>query len=180
MRREDHRVETLQRVDAGIRRSELRVGRRDERGNHTGRLAVLDDALRGEFLNNADALLPQGIAQHAHDLHALLVAPTRLAKPALLDAHHYDPTERPLVGRRPTERLAESIDVPLLVVLDGTHGRARTRHHRIDVPDVRAVRIIQGYGHGWVSSTDNRPRARQATPRDTVRLERAKPQVVAD
>ena len=76
MRREDHRVQALQRVDAGVGRCEFRIGRRHQRGDDAGRLRVLDDAALGNFLDDPGALLPQGVAQHAENLHALGFAPS--------------------------------------------------------------------------------------------------------
>src|SRR6185312_11857918 len=88
--------------------------------------------LLGKLLDDADALAPQRIAQHAHDLEALGDAPLRIPELALLDAHAGETGEGPLVGRRPAERLAQPVGLLLIVALDRPHGRAGATDHRVD------------------------------------------------
>ncbi len=85
VRREDDRVLALDRVDRDGDRRDVRAGDRNQRRDHASRLGVLDDALVGDLLDDADALLAQGVAQHALHLGAAL----RLgaAHAALVHAH---------------------------------------------------------------------------------------------
>src|SRR5688500_19127817 len=101
MRREDDRVEALQRVDGCIRRSELGVRGRNERCDHTRGLRILDDALRRILLDDAGALLSKRVTQYTQDLGALGVAPLRISETALGDTHRDDAAEGLLVGGCP-------------------------------------------------------------------------------
>ena len=63
MRREDHRVLALDRVDRDADRRHVRAGHRNQRGDDAGRLRVLDDALLGDLLD--DARCSSGAARRA-------------------------------------------------------------------------------------------------------------------
>jgi hypothetical protein len=107
MWREDHHIARLDAVDRIAGRREIGIrGRHDARDDACG-LAVLDDALVGDLLDNAYALLAQRVAQHAADLHALTHAAHRVAEAALLDAHLDEACESPLVRHRPCHRLTK-------------------------------------------------------------------------
>ena len=127
VRREDHAVARLDAVDRVARRRQVRVGRRHDAGDDPGRLAVLDDALLRQLLDDADALLAQRVAQHAANLHPLAHPAHGVAQPALLDPHVDQARERLLVRHRPGHRLAQPVDPRLVVRLDDREGFARTR-----------------------------------------------------
>ncbi len=152
MRREDHRVEALQRVDAGVRRRELRVGGWNQRGDHAGRLRVLDESTFGNFLNDAGALLAQGIAQHTENLQALALAAFGIPQAALFDAHGDDAVERLLVRRRPPQRLAQPVDARLVVAGDRAHGGACARDHRDLFAPVRLRLPVASHQYSRTSS----------------------------
>jgi hypothetical protein len=130
MRREDGRVLALDRVNRDADRRHVGVGHRDERGNHAGWLGVLDNALLGELLDDADALLPKGVAEDAEHLGA--ARRLRAAHAALFDAHSRQPRRRHLVAGRPGHRTDETIDGRLVVGLGLLHGGAGARDHGID------------------------------------------------
>ena len=151
VRREDDRVAALdgEHPDAG--RRELRVRRRDERRDQADRLGVLDDALLGQRLDDADARLAKDVTQDAHDLEALADPALRVADAALVDAHLREPGEGGLVGDGPGDGLAEAVDLLLggafelaqrgpaagdeLVDVRGLFRRDRSRSH----PDNSAI-----------------------------------------
>ena len=112
---------------------QVRVGRRHDAGDDARRLAVLDDALLGQLLDDADALLAQRVAQHAADLHPLAHPAHGVAETALLDAHVDQPRERLLVGDRPGHRLAQPVDARLVVGLDDRERLARAREHVVEL-----------------------------------------------
>ena len=70
MRREDHRVLALDRVDRDADRRDVGTGDRNERADDAGRLRVLDDALLRNLLDDAHALLAQRVAKDAEHLAA--------------------------------------------------------------------------------------------------------------
>ncbi len=123
MRREDHRVPALQRVDGDADRRHVRTGDGDQRGDDAGRLRVLDEPLLGNLLDDADALLPQRVAQDPEDLRA----PARLGAPhaALGDAHLGESRRRALVASRPGDGTAQAVHRGLVVVLDVPHRGTR-------------------------------------------------------
>ncbi len=118
VRREDDHVARLDAVDRIAGGRQVGVGRRHDAGDDAGGLAVLDDALLGELLDDAHALLAQRVAQHTADLHALAHATDRVTKPRLLDAHVDEPGKGLLVRNRPRHRLAQPVDPGLVVGLD--------------------------------------------------------------
>ena len=113
MRREDDGVLALDRVDRDADRRHVRAGHRNQRRDDAGRLRVLDDPLVGDLLDDADALLPQRVAQDALHLGAAL----RLgaAHAALVDAHLREPRRGRLVAAGPGDRAAQPIDRGLVV-----------------------------------------------------------------
>ena len=125
MRREDDGVLALDRVDGHVDHRDERVGHRQQAGDDAGRLGVLDDALVGKLLDDADALRAQRVAQDAEDLPAPGRHAFGAAHAAFLDAHARQPAERLLVGGRPGDRPAQAVDRGLVVVVDGRHGGAR-------------------------------------------------------
>ncbi len=126
MRREDDYVTRLDPVDRIAGRGEVRVRRGDDAGDDPCRLAVLDDALFGQFLDYAYALLAERVAQHAANLHALAHSADRVAQAALVNTHLDQSRKRLLVGDRPGHGLAKAIDSCLIVGLDNREGFART------------------------------------------------------
>ena len=131
VRREDHDVARLDPVDRVAGRRQVRVRRRDDAGDDPRGLGVLDDALFGQLLDDAHALLAQGVAQHAPDLHPLAHPAHRVAEAGFLDAHVDETREGLLVRHRPGHRLAQAIDAGLVVGFDDRERlrrRARTRH----------------------------------------------------
>ena len=129
MRREDHRVLALDRVDRDADRRDVRARHRNQRGDDAGRLRVLDDPLLGNLLDDAHALLPQGVAKNAEHLGAALRLGT--AHAALVHAHLRELGRRRLVAARPGDRAAQPIDRRLVVGVDRRHrGLARARAAR--------------------------------------------------
>ena len=109
MRRKNHHVAGLDRVDRVARRREVRIGRGNDAGDDTSGLAVFDDPLFGDLLDDTDAFLPQCIAQHAADLHTLVHAAVVVAQSAFLDAFFDQPRECFLVGDCPGHGLAQPV-----------------------------------------------------------------------
>ena len=127
VRREDDGVLAFDRVDGDPDRRHVGAGDRNQRGDHTGRLRVLDDALLGNLLDDPHALLPQRVAQDSQRLAA--AARLRTAQAALRDAHLRQPRRRDLVRRRPGDGLTETIHGALIVGFDGSHRHARALEH---------------------------------------------------
>src|SRR5450759_1803931 len=126
MRREDDYVTRLDPVDCVAGRGEVRVRRGDYAGDDPGGLAVLDDALFGQFLDYAYALLAERVAQHATNLHSLAHSAYRVAQTTLGNTHLDQSREALLVGDRPGHGLTTAIDPCLIVRLDNRKGFART------------------------------------------------------
>ena len=84
---------------------------------------VLDDALLGDLLDNAHALLAKRVAEDAEHLGAPLGLAA--AHAAFIDAHVGEPLGAFGVGARPPNRLANAVNLGLVVVGDGGHGAAR-------------------------------------------------------
>ena len=156
MRREDHAVARLDPVDRVAGGRQVRVGRRHDAGDDADRLAVLDDALLGDLLDHAHALLAQRVAQHAADLHPLAHAAIRVAEAALLDAHVDETRERRLVRDRPGDGLAEPVDARLVVGLDDRERLARAGEAFVELLLLLVRDAFPGFGGGG----HGRPRRR--------------------
>ena len=88
-------------------------------------LRVFDDPLDRIFLDYADTLLAQGVAQDALNLEALGNAPFAIPDPAFIDAHLRNALERLFVACRPPDGSANPVDGLLVVVLDDVLRFAR-------------------------------------------------------
>src|SRR5262249_49891994 len=109
-------------VNSDADRRDVRTRHRYQRRDDAGRLRVLDDPLLGNLFDDADAFLPQRVAQNAEHLGA----PLRLgaAHAALGDAHLRELRGRLLVAAGPRDGAAQSVDGGLVVVVDGAHRGA--------------------------------------------------------
>ena len=123
VRRENHRVLALDRVNGDADRRDVGAGDRNQRADHTRRLGILDDALLRQFLDHAHALLTQRVAKDAEHLGA----PFRFAAAhaAFVNAHIGQALGRVGIGPGPAHGLADAIDPRLVVVGNGSHGPAR-------------------------------------------------------
>ena len=145
VRRENHRVLALDRVDRHADRRDVGAGHRNQRRDHACRLRVFDDALLGDLLDDAHALLTERVAKDAEHLRA--AARLAAAHAAFVDAHVRQPGRRRLVAAGPRDGAAEPIDRSLVVPLHGPHGVARAREQR---PCGRA--FLRGNGSGLAGS----------------------------
>ena len=128
MRREDHRVLALDRVDRDADRRDVRAGDRNQRGDHARGLRVLDDALFGKLFDDPHALLTQRVAKDAEHLGA---APgLAAAHAALVHAHVGEARRGRLVAAGPRNGAAQAVDRRLIVVCDGRHRGAGARQQR--------------------------------------------------
>ena len=137
VRREDHRILALDRVDGDADGGDVRTGHRDQRRNHAGWLRVLDEAPLRVLLDDAHALLTQRVAEDAEDLRA----PGRFAfaHAALVHAHVGEADGRLFVPAGPGDGLAEPIDRRLIVGLDRAHRAARLADQLVNEP-----RLLRG------------------------------------
>ena len=78
-----------------------------------------------------DALLAQRIAEHAENLEPLRGAPGAIADPAFVDTHLGDAGEGLFVAGRPGDRLTQTVDGRLVVVLYGRLRAPRPREQRM-------------------------------------------------
>ena len=60
---ENHGVLAFDGVDGDAGRGDVGAGDRDQRGDDAGWLAVFDNLLFGDFLDDADAFLAEGVAE---------------------------------------------------------------------------------------------------------------------
>src|SRR4030095_7009093 len=129
MRREEDRVLALHRVNRDADRRDVWAGDWNQRADHAGGLRVLDDALLGNLLDDAHALLTKRIAKNAEHLRtsSWLAA----AHAALIDAHVGEPFGGFRVGRGPANRLAKTIDFLLVVVGNLLHRPAGVGKHAL-------------------------------------------------
>jgi hypothetical protein len=152
--REDDRVARLDPVDRVAGGGEVGVGRRDDAGDDSRRLAVLDDAFFGQLLDDADTLLAQRVAQDAANFHSLAHATHRVAQAALGDAHGYQPRKRLLVCNRPGDCLAKTVDAGLIVGPDDRERLAGPLEDRVQLLLLLLSDAFfrLGSGHRWCSS----------------------------
>ncbi len=129
MRREDHRVLALERVDRDADRRDVRAGYRNERRDDASRFGVLHEALFGILLDDSHTSLPQCISKNAE--HFPAPAGFWNPHPAFLDAHPGEPRRRTLVCSGPRDRLAQPIDGTLIERFDRLHGRAGAVEQRM-------------------------------------------------
>ena len=95
-------------------------------------LAYLTMPLSGIVLDDTDARLAEDVAEDAHDLEALADAGHGIADAALLDPHLREPRERGLVGDRPSDGLAQAVDLLLRGALELAQCGTAAGHERID------------------------------------------------
>ena len=132
VRREDHGILALDRVDRDADRRDVRARHRDQRGDDAGRLRVLDDALVGHLFDDAHALLAERIAKDAEHLAA--AARLRTAHAALGDAHLGEPGRGGQVAAGPRDGAAQPIDRGLIEGFGRRHRRPRARDQVGDRP----------------------------------------------
>ena len=152
MRREHHHVARLDAVDRVAGRGKIGIGGRHDAGDDSNRLGVFDDAFLGQFLNDADALLAQRVAQDAADLHALAHAADLVAEAGLGNAHVDEPGERDLVGDGPGDGLAQAIDTRLIVGLDDRRGLAGAGENFVELLLLLFSDALFHFRHEIVSS----------------------------
>ena len=165
MRREDHRVLALDRVDRDADRRDVRTGDGNQRADHAGGLRVLDDALLGDLLD--DRPCSSGEARRGG-----CRAPWRGAcgsrLPMPLSSTLMLASFAAVSGLAPAQptRLANAIDLRLVVFGDGGHRRPGVGQQPLG--ELRFLGRNRTCGHGWLWNEGVAIMQSQEARRDSV------------
>ena len=127
MRRADHDVTSLDRVDDLAGGGQAGVGGRNKGSDEASRLRILHNALLRDLLDDSDALRTQAVSEDQFDFVSLVSLGDLIAESGLINCFITDRCPNLHVGNSCANSLDELVNSLLRILCDNILGNASTR-----------------------------------------------------